>query len=121
MPSDGTESRVEALKRRRDQLNAKLVLERAKERRKSRAADTRRKILIGSYVLSRISSTAETDEGWTDAKWMVGMDKYLTRPADRALFGLPPRETPAQASEGTNTTSSQPSAADPQREADQQA
>lgn len=111
MAGTGPESRVEALTRRRDQINAKLVLERAKERRKVRAEDTRRKILIGAYVLSRIASTDEADEGWTQPRWMVGMDKYLTRPADRALFGLPPREAPSQASDGE--------AADPQSQTDQ--
>lgn len=48
-----------------------------------RADDTRRKILAGSMVLAR----AEKDEA-ARQKLLDGLDKFLTRPDDRKLFGL---------------------------------
>ena len=110
-------TRVAKLEARRAKVTMQLMQARARERKKLRADDTRRKILFGAYVVSRIESSAEADEAWTHEKWMVGMDRYLTRPADRKLFGLPPREPPAQASiETGGETSTEPGdggAADP--------
>lgn len=75
-------------------LEAKLKQERAKkqkvearkravEQKLQRAADTRRKILAGALVLELM----ERDEA-TRQRFMQRLDAYLTRPDDRALFGL---------------------------------
>lgn len=119
MVGNGSESRVEALKRRRDQLNAKLVLARAEERRKARTEDTRRKILLGAWVLSNGAGDADL----TEEKLRQHMDGFLVRSQDRALFRLPPREAPSSQASGetAGATSSQPSdggAADPQSQSD---
>lgn len=53
---------------------------RAKEAKAERTRDTRRKILAGSVVLSRM------DRG----QLLSMLEPVLTRPDDRALFDLPP-------------------------------
>jgi len=51
--------------------------------RQERRADTRRKILVGAVVLAKI------DQGVFEASVLRGwLDGALTRPDDRALFGL---------------------------------
>jgi large subunit ribosomal protein L7/L12 len=50
-----------------------------------RALDNRRKILLGAYLLDKI----EHDPGAKSAV-LTGLDRFLTRPAERALFDLAP-------------------------------
>jgi multidrug resistance efflux pump len=57
---------------------------RSAESKAKRATDTRRKILLGAYLLERMSK----DEA-SNAKVMAGLDAYLTEARDRALFDLP--------------------------------
>lgn len=91
------EERIEATKAKLEQLKAqKAKIEarkRAEEVRKNRAADTRRKVLIGAFVLEQMERNGigpglMTYESKRFADW-------LTRDADRALFNLPaaPGET----------------------------
>jgi len=54
--------------------------------RRTRKADTRRKILIGAIVLARIEQ-GQLDPSEVNA-WL---DEALTRTDDRALFKVPPR------------------------------
>ena len=79
-------------------LQNKLKIEKAKkskiearrrsaEAKKRRADDTRRKILIGAVILSRVESGNLPSERFNKM-----MDNYLIRDDDRALFGLPPKE-----------------------------
>lgn len=72
---------------RQQQVKARI---RAIESKKHRAADTRRKILVGAMVLE----SASTDEA-THARLRAKLDAFLTRPDDRALFDLdtPPTVT----------------------------
>lgn len=54
----------------------------------TRADDTRRKILIGSFVMAATSAKPESISmlklnGRT-------LEEFLTKPTDRRLFGLPP-------------------------------
>lgn len=75
------EERLRQLKAREQAIDAR---RRTLESRRERKADTRRKILVGAIVLARVErgEIAETDlQRWLDAA--------LTRPDDRALFGLP--------------------------------
>ena len=50
-----------------------------------RTKDTRRKILVGAFILDR-AGRDEQYQGWL-IKELAG---FLVRPNDRALFGLPP-------------------------------
>ena len=56
----------------------------AAETKQKRADDTRRKILVGAAILSKV----ERGE-WPKDKMLEMMSQQLTRADDRALFGLP--------------------------------
>lgn len=49
------ERNIKKLKKQRDEINARLNKERAKKRAQERKNDTRRKIILGGFLLSRIS------------------------------------------------------------------
>jgi large subunit ribosomal protein L7/L12 len=82
--------RLAKIKARLQNLEAK---KRAKASKAARAADTRRKILIGSMLLADFENNAETK-----ARLLARLDKYLTRDDDRALFDLSPSPPSASAS-----------------------
>lgn len=69
------------------------AIKRTAEAKKSRAEDTRRKILVGAMMLDHM----ENNEA-TKTSVMGKLHAFLTRPDDRALFGLAPTapETPGQ-------------------------
>lgn len=74
--------KVEQLRERKKQIEAK---ERSFESKKKRSEDTRRKILVGAFVLAKI----ERGEG--DALRLFELMKSaLTRDVDRALFQADP-------------------------------
>ena len=75
------ETKLKQAKAKKQQIeNRKRMLE-AKE---ERAKDTRRKILVGAAILTKV----ERGE-WPKDKLLAMLDASLTRPADRALFELP--------------------------------
>lgn len=78
---------LKALKARQD---AKLKAEAGKEKRR---LDNKKKILLGAYLLDRMERDA-TSAG----RVMQGLDGFLTRPADRAVFGLPAAPAPLETS-----------------------
>jgi len=84
------EAKLKQAKARKQQLEAR---KRALESKKSRADDTRRKILVGAAILAKV----DRDE-WPRSRLLEMMGQTLTRPDDRALFGLDSKEvqTPVQ-------------------------
>jgi hypothetical protein len=74
------ETKLEQLKVRRQRLEAR---KKALLSKRQRAADTRRKILVGAIVLAKVEQ-GEFEQR-TLRRWL---DKALTRADDRALFGL---------------------------------
>ncbi len=72
------ETRLKQLKAQRDAIEARKT-------RSQRASDTRRKILVGAWVLGQM----ERDPAFA-IKITNALGRYLTRKDDRALFGLPP-------------------------------
>ncbi len=60
--------------------------QRAIAAKRTRAQDTRRKILAGALLLAKMESDDAMRQAWLDT-----LDASLTRTDDRALFGLPPR------------------------------
>ncbi len=77
--------RIDTLKKKKDQLTARIQVLEAAEKTRERKEDVRRKILLGAYVLERLKL------GDNRAEVMHSeLDGYLTRNADRALFGLSP-------------------------------
>lgn len=74
-------------KKKIDQLKAKDELIQARKVQAlikgKRADETRRKILAGALVLEMMEENDETKN-----RFIARLDKFLTRPDDRALFGL---------------------------------
>ena len=83
-PAQKARARADALAVEAQQARAKAqrleAVEREKMEKARRADDTRRKVLLGAYVMHAQPDVANSVEfaGW------------LTRPTDRALFGLQP-------------------------------
>lgn len=91
-------SKLEIARHKAAQANALLQKLEAQARSRmhgeNRKLDTRRKVLLGAYTLSRMQKSDEFREQTTGA-----LGAFLVRDADRALFDLPPLpprpETPA--------------------------
>ncbi len=82
------EERIESLETRLKQLKARQQRAQARARtvasRTARREDTRRKILVGAVVLARV------EQGLLEESVLKGwLDGAVSRPEDRALFGLP--------------------------------
>jgi len=76
----GLEEKLKQLRTRQQRIEAR---KRALLSRRERAADTRRKILVGAIVLAKV------EQGELDAGQLRGwLDAALTRSDDRALFSL---------------------------------
>jgi hypothetical protein len=79
------EQRLSELKTRQQRQARR---ERTVQSQRERRDDTRRKILVGACMLTRLQRGDLTRE-----VLLSMLDPFLTRPDDRALFGLP--QTPA--------------------------
>jgi hypothetical protein len=90
------QKKLAQLKEKERRLQAK---QRASESKKNRADDTRRKILLGSYVLAAIeASGGYPPDAYPTFRLFnngITLDGFLTRADDRALFELNPLNTPA--------------------------
>jgi len=75
-------SRLDALKKKQEQLRAQIQKLESLEKSRERKRDARRKILIGSYFLDKAHK-----EGSLSSLYQK-MDNYLKRNADRELFQL---------------------------------
>jgi mobilization protein C len=86
------DQQIEALEQRLKQAKARKRMvearKRAAESAKKRADDTRRKILVGAAILAKVERG-----DWPEDKMLAMMNETLTRPDDRALFGLDPLKT----------------------------
>ncbi|KGT47402.1 putative mobilization protein (MobS-like) [Acinetobacter sp. HR7] len=87
MTNESLEQRIakqeERLKQLKAQKQAKDAREKAKQKEQDRKNDTRRKILLGSYLLNKMEDEAEKE------KILAGINEYLTEDRDRKLFNLP--------------------------------
>lgn len=86
MTNESLEQRIakqeERLKQLKAQKQAKDAREKAKQKVQERKNDTRRKILLGSYLLKKMEDEAEKQ------KTLAGLNEYLTEDRDRKLFDL---------------------------------
>ena len=73
------EERLKQLKAQKQAVEAR---EKAKQKEQDRKNDTRRKILLGSYLLNKMEDEAEKE------KILAGINEYLTADRDRKLFDL---------------------------------
>jgi hypothetical protein len=90
------DEKIKALETKLKQEKAKKQkmesMKRATETKAQRANDTRKKILLGAFLMARMEKNPDYA-----AKAMPGIDAFLKRDDDRALFGLQPLPKPAVA------------------------
>ena len=87
MSIDALNDKIQKQQERLKQLKAqKLALE-AKEKKRiaeqQRKEDTRKKILLGAYLLKKMGESEANNQ-----RILMDLDQYLVEPQDRALFGL---------------------------------
>ena len=86
MPRGNVDDMIRKEEDRKAQATARLLRLKVRKIQEQRKRQTKRKILIGAMVLDRIERGKVSEKLiWAD------MDQFLTRPHERALFGLPPR------------------------------
>ena len=78
-----------AERKRRDEINRRIRRAESRLRTRRRRDDTRRKILAGAWALSEAARSEAAA-----ARLRRGLDRFLDRDRDRALFELGPRERP---------------------------
>ncbi|UXI53220.1 mobilization protein [Acinetobacter variabilis] len=77
------EAQLEKLKQLKAQKQAIEARERTKQKEQERKDDTRRKILLGSYLIKKMQNEANKE------KILAELNEYLTESRDRQLFNLP--------------------------------
>ena len=77
------EAQLEKLKQLKAQKQAIEARERTKQKEQQRKDDTRRKILLGSYLIKKMQNEANKE------KILAELHEYLTEDRDRQLFDLP--------------------------------
>ena len=81
-----TKETLEDLYKKRQALDARIELIKAKDRERQRKEETRKKILLGAFILQH------QGEGVDWQAWLKKLDGFLERENDRKLFGLPVEE-----------------------------
>ncbi|WP_113421933.1 mobilization protein [Escherichia coli] len=79
--------RLAKLEEQRARINAEIQRVRAREQQQKRKEDTRRKVLVGAWMMGKVQNGE-----WPEQKLIEAMDSYLERDHDRALFGLQPKQ-----------------------------
>ena len=76
------EAQLEKLKQLKAQKQAIEAREKTKKKEQERKDDTRRKILLGSYLIKKMQNEANKE------KILAELNEYLTENRDRQLFDL---------------------------------
>ena len=76
------EAQLEKLKQLKAQKQAIEAREHTKQKEQQRKDDTRRKILLGSYLIKKMQNEANKE------KILAELNEYLTEDRDRKLFNL---------------------------------
>ena len=77
------EAQLEKLKQLKARKQAIEARERSKQKEQERKDDTRRKILLGSYLIKKMQENEADKE-----KILAELNEYLTEERDRKLFNL---------------------------------
>ena len=77
------EAQLEKLKQLKAQKQAIESREKTKQKEQERKDDTRRKILLGSYLIKKMNANEANKE-----KILAELNEYLTEDRDRQLFDL---------------------------------
>lgn len=78
------EAQLEKLKQLKARKQAIEAREKSKQKEQERKDDTRRKILLGSYLIKKMQANEANKE-----KVLADLHEYLTEERDRKLFDLP--------------------------------
>lgn len=78
------EAQLEKLKQLKARKQAIESREKTKQKEQERKDDTRRKILLGSYLIKKMKGNEANNE-----KILAELNEYLTENRDRQLFDLP--------------------------------
>ena len=78
------EAQLEKLKQLKARKQAIEAREKTKQKEQERKDDTRRKILLGSYLIKKMNDNEVNKE-----KILAELNEYLKENRDRALFELP--------------------------------
>jgi hypothetical protein len=81
------EAQLEKLKQLKARKQAIEARERSKQKEQERKDDTRRKILLGSYLIKKMQANEANKE-----KILADLEEYLKEDRDRKLFNLPVSE-----------------------------
>lgn len=87
-----------SLSERIEQMEAKASALKARLGEQERREDTRRKVLLGAFLLHQLKETKNGDAAGLRSLLAERLPGYLARPADRALFAdllARPEEAPA--------------------------
>ena len=76
------EAQLEKLKQLKAQKQAIEAREKTKQKEQERKDDTRRKILLGSYLIKKMENEQDKE------KILAELNEYLTEDRDRKLFNL---------------------------------
>lgn len=85
------DKRVLELKKKKAQLEAQLMELERRQKERNRKDDTRRKVLVGAYVLEMIEEDGKNIT-LNESILRSELDRFLIRNNDRALFGLEAKE-----------------------------
>ena len=77
------EAQLEKLKQLKARKQAIEAREKSKQKEQERKDNTRRKILLGSYLIKKMNDNEANKE-----KILAELNEYLTEDRDRQLFGL---------------------------------
>ena len=86
----GAEDKIAVLEDRARKAKQRVETAKARAKEKERKLDTRRRILLGAWVLEKM----KRDEAFA-ATVRRELDRFLKRDADRAAFGMRPLDVPA--------------------------
>jgi hypothetical protein len=79
-------SRIEKLREKKSQIEARIKNIQSRERQLARKNDTRRKIIAGALALHHMEKNPDDP---FSKKLLRLLDEYVTKPYERNLFGLP--------------------------------
>lgn len=81
-----SETRIEKLRQKKAQIDARIKGLESRERQQARKNETRKKIIAGALSLHHLAKNP--DDAFSQ-KLLRLLDEYVTKPYERNLFGLP--------------------------------
>lgn len=86
MEQQKNKEKLQEIEKKIASLKAQAKRIKSVENKKKRAEETRKKILVGSWLLSKVKKGE-----YENQKLINNMDQFLDKDIDRKLFGLKPK------------------------------